>query len=142
MKTLKQIQKLYKSETLDGRDLHRLAQFIPQGELQDFGLILQDGGTHEAIPYTRENVLAHLEKDVAFGFRKALDKRGISSSLMFSVVKMWNWILEEGLEDWPNDNYAQYGLPLFKATAIKYGFPDEIEGKDGDEFEFSSDYDY
>lgn len=61
---------------------------------------------------------------------------------MFSVVKMWNWILEEGLQDWSDDDYAQYGLPLFKATAQKYGFPDEIDGKDGDEFEFSSDYDY
>jgi hypothetical protein len=142
MKTLKQVKKLYKSETLDGRDLHRLAQFIPQEQLADFGLTLKEGGTHEAIPYTRENILKQLEKDVAFGFEKALDQRGISSSLIFEVVKMWNWILEEGLEDWPDDNYSQYGLPLFKATAIKYGFPDEIEGKDGDEYEFSSEYGY
>ena len=140
MKTLEQIQKLYKSNTLDGRNLYQLAQFIPQEQLKDFGLALQEGETHEAIPYTRENVLAQLQKDVAFGFNKTLDQRGISSSLMFSVVKMWNWILEEGLEDWSNDNYAQYGLPLFKATAIKYGFADEIDGKNGDEFEFSSGY--
>ena len=72
MKTLEQIQKLYKSETLDGRDLHRLAQFIPQEQLKDFGLTLQGDKTHETIPYTRENVLAQLEKDVAFGFQKAL----------------------------------------------------------------------
>lgn len=142
MKTLEQIKTLYKSDTLDGRDLYRLAQFIPQDQLHEFGLILKDGKTHEPIPYTRDNVLAQLKKDVAFGFEKALDQRGISSSLMFSVVKMWNWVLEEGLQDWSDDDYAQYGLPLFKATAQKYGFPDEIDGKDEDEFEFSSDYDY
>jgi hypothetical protein len=142
MKTLEQIKNFYKSNTLDGRDLYRLAQFISPECLKDFGLTLQEGAKHETVPYTRENVLSQLEKDVAFGFRKALDQRGISSSLMFKVVKMWNWILEEGLEDWSDDNYAQYGLPLFKATAIKYGFSDEIDGKDGDEYEFSSDYCY
>jgi|LakMenE01Jun11ns_1017448.scaffolds.fasta_scaffold9913368_2 hypothetical protein len=142
MKTLKQVQKLYKSGTLDGRDIYRLAQFIPQEQLKDFGLTLQEGATHEVIPYTRKNVLAQLEKDVAFGFEKALNQRGISSGLMFNVVKMWNWVLEDGLEDFSDDNYAQYGLPLFKATAIKYGFKDEIDGKDGDEYEFSSDYGY
>jgi hypothetical protein len=142
MKILEQIRTLYKSETLDGRDLYRLSQFVPQEQLQDFGLILQGGETHEAIPYTRENVLAQLEKDVAFGFEKALGQRGISSSLMFSVVQMWNWILEEGLDDWPDDNYAQYGLPLFKATAIKYGFKDEIDGDGGNEYKYSSDHGY
>jgi hypothetical protein len=140
MKTLEQIKNLYKSNTIDGRDLNRLAQFIPEEQLKDFGLILREGETHKAIPYTRENVLSQLEKDVDFGFEKALDQRGISSSLMFNVVKMWNWILEEGLEDWPGDNYAQYGLPLFKTTAIKYGFPDQIDGKNGDEYEFACDY--
>lgn len=30
--------------------------------------------------------------------------------------------LEEGLEDWDEDNYAMYGKPLFKATAEKYGW--------------------
>jgi hypothetical protein len=140
MKTLEQIKNLYKSNTIDGRDLNRLAQFIPEEQLKDFGLILRKGETHKAIPYTRENVLSQLEKDVDFGFEKALGQRGISSSLMFNVVKMWNWILEEGLEDWPDDNYAQYGLPLFKATAIKYGFQDQIDGKEGDEYEFACDY--
>ena len=140
MKTLEQIKNLYKSNTIDGRDLNRLAQFIPEEQLKDFGLILREGEIHKAIPYTRDNVLSQLEKDVDFGFEKALDQRGISSSLMFNVVKMWNWILEEGLEDWPDDNYAQYGLPLFKETAIKYGFPDQIEGKDGNEYEFACDY--
>ena len=73
---------------------------------------------HEEL--TRENVLSHLEKDVAFGFEKALNKRGISAAMMHAVVKMWNWILEEGLEN--NDAYDPYGLPLFEATATKYGF--------------------
>lgn len=140
MKTLKQIESMYESQTIDGRDLHRLAQFIPQDKLSSFGLELNEGATHEPIDFTRENVLRQLEEDVAFGFEKALDQRGISSSLMFSCVKMWNWILEEGLEDWDDNNYAQYGLPLFKATANKYGFVDEIDGFDGDEYKFSSDY--
>ena len=40
---------------------------------------------------------------------------------------MWMWILEDDLQYM--DSYAMYGLPLFKAVALKYGFKNEI-GKD------------
>lgn len=83
MKTLKQIKKLYKLRTIDGRDLHRLMQFIPEDELKDFGMKLEKEyiGTHKHIEFTKENILEQLEKDVAFGFEKALNQRGISSSM-------------------------------------------------------------
>ena len=133
MKTLAQVKALYKSKTLDGRDLHRLMQFIPESELGDFGMELKPEyvGTHKHIEFTRENVLAQLEKDVEFGFEKALDQRGISAGLMAEVVMMWNWILEEGLEDF--DDYPMYGLPIFKATAVKYGFDNPIGEDTGNE---------
>lgn len=140
MKTLEFVKQNYKSETLDGRDLSRLMQFIPESELADFGLQLKEEyiGTHKHIEFTKENVLVQLKKDVEFGFEKALNQRGLSASSMYEVVSMWNWILEEGLEDF--DAYAQYGLPLFKATAQKYGFENPIGEKVGDEYEFSSAY--
>ena len=139
MKTLDQIAKYYKSNCIDGRDLYRLAQFIPYDRLKEFGISVnkewdnKEKWDSEVKPFTRENVLKQLEKDVEFGFEKALDQRGISAGLMFDVVQMWNWILEEGLEDWPDSNYAMYGLPLFKATAVKYGFDNQIGDDDGDE---------
>jgi hypothetical protein len=143
MKTLEQI-KSYTYKAFDGRDIYRLAEFIPESQLKDFGLSLKADavGKHEHKELTREAVLEQLEKDVAFGFEKALNKRGLSAGLMVEVVRMWNWILEEGLEDFPDANYAQYGLPLFKATAVKYGFPNEIGDDDGDEDQYSSDSDY
>lgn len=64
---------------------------------------------------------------------KALDQRGISASLMFYVVLRWNQVLEEGLENYPEENYAMYGLPLFKATAVKYGWENPIGDDNGDE---------
>jgi hypothetical protein len=133
MKNLDQIKNEYKSNTLDGRDLYRLMDFIPEHELGDFGITLKEEyvGKHKHIDFTRENVLIQLQKDVDFGFEKALNQRGISSSLMYEVVKMWNWILEEGLEDF--DDYAMYGLPLFKATAVKYGFENPIGDDSGSE---------
>ena len=138
MKTLEQIAGLYKSNCIDGRDLNRLCMFIPFDMLSQFGLEPKEGVTAEkwnkdVRPFTREEILKQLESDVDFGFEKALNQRGISSSLMFEVVKMWNWILEEGLEDWSDDNYAMYGLPLFKATAVKYGFDNPIGDDNGDE---------
>ena len=36
---------------------------------------------HSAVPLTREDVLKQLKGDLAFGFEKALNKRGISASL-------------------------------------------------------------
>ena len=133
MKTLQQVKKMYKSQTIDGRDLSRLMQFIPEEELKDFGLELKDEyvGTHKHIEFTKENVLIQLEKDVEFGFEKALNQRGISAGLMAEVVQMWNWILEEGLENF--DDYPMYGLPIFKATAVKYGFENPIGEDTGSE---------
>lgn len=139
MKTLQQIKEQYESQTLDGRDLSRLMQFIPESELVDFGMKLPKDyiGTHKHLEFTKENILIQLEKDVDFGFEKALNKRGISASFMSSVVQMWNWILEEGLEDF--DDYMWYGLPILKATAVKYGFMNPIGEDNGDEPEYGDD---
>ena len=142
MKTLEQIRKLYKSETLDGRDINRLVTFIPESELSSWNIELLPAyvGKHQHLEFTEANVLAQLQKDVAFGFEKALNKRGISASLMYEVVEMWNWILENELADF--DTYAQYGLPLFRATAVKYGFNNPIGDDQGDEFKYSTEADY
>lgn len=139
MKTLQQVKEQYKSTTLDGRDLTRLSKFIPEDQLKDFGLTLKDEfvGKYKHKEWSRDNIIAQLKEDVDFGFNKALNQRGISSSLMFEVVRMWNWILEEGLENFDEDNYAQYGLPLFKATAIKYGFDNPIGEDTGSESKYA-----
>ena len=137
MKTLDFVIENYKSETLDGRDLNRLAQFVPKERLTEIGLSLKNENAEwDHKEFTRENILEQLKSDVEFGFEKALDKRGLSADMMHSVVQMWNWILEEGLEDF--DDYAQYGLPLFKATAIKYGFDNPIGEDKGTEYKYSS----
>lgn len=138
MKTLEQIKQSYKSDTLDGRDLQRLVRFIPESDLEYFGMELKPDaiGKHQHESLTRDSVIEQLRHDVEFGFKKALSRRGISASLMNDVVKMWNWILEEGLEHF--DEYAQYGLPLLKATAIKYGFPNPIGDDDGSEDKYST----
>lgn len=140
MKTLEQVYADYKSETLDGRDIGRLSQFVPEEDLSKIGCELKEEyvGKHKATKFSKANVLKQLKADVEFGFEKALNQRGISASLMFEVVSMWNWILEEGLEDFNKDNYAQYGLPLLKATATKYGFDNPIGNDNGDEYKYSS----
>jgi hypothetical protein len=133
MKTLEQVIASFKSETLDGRAAGRLVQFVPEARLPEMGLRLKEEfvGTHVEIPFTRENVLVQLKKDVEFGFEKALNRRGISSSLMYDVVRMWSDILEEGLEGF--EDYPMYGLPLFKATAVKYGWENPIGEDTGSE---------
>jgi len=125
------------TDCIDGRDYVRLGVFFPESDLPALGLKLNEGATWEPKELTRENVLAQLADDVAFGFEKALNKRGISSSLMHSTVKMWMWVLEDDLQHM--DDYAQYGLPLFKQVAVKYGFDNPIGDHNGDEPEYACD---
>lgn len=99
MKTLEQLKELA-SKCLDGRDFNRLAKFIPYNMIKDFGMEPNEEYNNEerwnstVVEFTRENVLKQLEEDVRFGFEKALNQRGISASLMFECVMMWNYILK------------------------------------------------
>lgn len=128
------------SQCLDGRDYARLAPFFPVSDIEAFGLVLKEGAAWEPKPWTREAVMACLEKDLAFAFEKALNRRGISAGLMREVIQMWLWVLDEGLPpEADDDDYAQYGLPLLKAVAIKFGLPNEIGDDRGDEHRYSSD---
>lgn len=145
MKTLEQLKGLT-AKCIDGRDFYRLSKFIPYNMLKDFGIEPEEEYDNEekwnenVVEFTRDNILKQLEKDVAFGFEKALNKRGISSGLMFNCVMLWNYILEEGLENWDESDYAIYGLPLFKATAVKYGWDNPIGEDEGCESKYDSRY--
>ncbi len=123
----------------DGRDISRLTAWFPQSDW--CALFGAEEHTHKPRQHpekswTTESILAQLAEDVEFGFEKALDKRGISAGCMFEVVRMWLWILEDPM---PTDEsvYAQYGLPLLKAVAVKYGFPNPIGADKGTEHTYS-----
>lgn len=127
MKTVEFIIENYNSECFDGRDINRLVQFLSESQLEEMGIQLKEEykGKHQPIPFTKENVLKQLKGDLEFGWSKARNQRGISASMMYEVVRMWNWILEDGLEDF--DNYGSYGFPLFTATAKKYDWLNELD---------------
>lgn len=140
MKSLEYVVENYESRTLTGRDLNRLSQFLPCNLLDRIGFSLKEGVTEEEWnkkikPFTKENILIQLKSDIEFGFEKALNKRGLSAGEIYEVVKMWNWILEEGLEDF--DDYPMYGLPLLKATALKYGWENPIGEDTGSEDKYN-----
>ena len=135
MKTLEQVMKDFKSNTLDGRDAARLASFVKEEDLPKLGISIEEGheGEHKNIDWTEENILKQLKSDVEFGFEKALGRRGISAGLMHEVVRMWNGILENGLNADDDSDYPMYGLPLFKATAVRYGWENPIGDDSGSE---------
>lgn len=111
------------SEAIDGRDFARLADFFPTRDWHLFGFSLKaDAIAPEPKEWTHENVLAQLQKDLAFAFEKALDERGISASCMYQVVKMWMWVLDDPLQY--HSDYAPYGLPLLRAVAASHNLPD------------------
>jgi hypothetical protein len=128
MKTREQILEAVRngkgSQCLDGRDFSRLVEFFPISDWKNFGFQPKEGVAPEPKELTQKNVLEQLKSDLAFAFEKALDKRGISSSLMYKVIKMWMWVLDDSLQY--HDDYAMYGLPLYRAVALKYGFLNPI----------------
>lgn len=111
---------------MEDRFGRRLCDFLTSDQAKQIGFEIKEEyiekHNNNVKEWTRENILNQLKKDVEFGWEKACDERGISSSLMFDVVMSWNKVLEEGLEDFDEDNYAMYGKPLFIATAEKYGW--------------------
>jgi hypothetical protein len=138
MKSLDQML-AYESKTIDGRDSDRLLPFASEEQLKKMGYRVpkEDKGKRIIVPCTQENVLKFLKNDLSFSFKKALDKRGISSWLMFQVILMWMWVLEDPLAEFSYQRYPQYGLPLFKAVALKYGFPNPIGNDAGTENKYS-----
>ena len=140
MKTLDQVCAEYSQNALDGRDVERLAGFVPFERWPEIGVSLKEGADPSDVqppePWTAEAIIAQLREDVDFGFEKALNKRGLSASMMNEVVKMWLWVLDDPLQD--HDDYAQYGLPLLKAVAVKYGFENPIGNDSGSEHKYST----
>lgn len=141
MKSIEEIISNYNKYEVphDDRFGVRLCQFLNEDQMKSIGFELNKPDPNRTIlEWTRENILNQLKDDVEFGFEKALYKRCISSSLMFLVVDRWNKILEEGLEDYDTDNgYKYYGLPLFKATSIKYGWDNPIGDDTGSESKYN-----
>lgn len=121
----------------DNRDFSRLVDFFEPEYYPLFGFKIMEGCDPASVlvrPWTEEEVKQQLAHDLDFGFEKALDKRSISSNLMYNVVKMWMWVLEDVLQDL--EDYKFYGLPLFKAVAEKYDLPDPTGDKEPDDPEF------
>lgn len=128
MKTLEQAIEIHdqfrkdSSMSIDDRFGVRLAEFLPKEDLHRIGLTLKEGAEWTPKPFTEENVLAQLKADVEFGWQKACDHRGISSNLMFDVVRAWCKVLDNEFADWDEESYGDYGTPLFLSVSKKYGF--------------------
>ena len=128
-------------ECFDGRDRKRLLLFFEPKLWKHFGYEKKEGVNDadiEILPWKEETVLDELKSDLAFAFKKALDKRSVSASLMYQVIKMWLWILEDPLYQF--NEYAMYGLPLFKRVAVKYGFDNPIGDDVGNEDKYDEEH--
>lgn len=116
------------SQCIDQRDFSRLIDFFPVSDWHLFGFRLKEGEeAPEVKAWDEQDILACLHHDLQFAFEKAYGQRGISSSLMYEVIKMWMWVLDHPLQH--DDNYAEYanyGLTYFikVAHAFKWEVPE------------------
>lgn len=113
MRTLDEVIEFYSFNALDERDISRLIPYCNEEQAKKLKRVVGD-----KISFTRETILKELEEDLEFAFEKFIDERGLSTSCMYWVIHMWNWILNEGLE------YLEDVSPrnLFLQTARKYQF--------------------
>lgn len=123
MKTIKEILDNYKDyETfLEDRFGVRLCEFLTIEQMKQIGFEYNDiekANADHPKEWTEENILSQLKYDVEFGWQKACNERGISTSLMFEVVRTWCKVLENGLGDFTD--YGPYGKPLFREVAKLY----------------------
>ena len=126
MKTLEYVKEhidyIEQDHFLDGRFTKRFLDFIPCEEWENFGYkVSEDFDKTKFKPkeWTEENILAQLKCDVEFAIEKAENHRGISASLMNTVIQGWCIVLENGLE---NTDYGWYGDKLIKAVDELYKF--------------------
>ena len=111
-------------QVIDSRDYSRLCDFMPVEDWDDLGFSLQDGADAPAPKeWTRGSILQQLAADLEFAVEKAEGQRGISASLMYEVVKMWLWVLEDDLQH--HSDYHNYGRPFLREVQEKYS--DELE---------------
>jgi hypothetical protein len=124
MKSVKEILDNYKDyETqLDDRFGSRFTDFLTIEEMENIGFELKEEYKKDWQPkeWTKENVINQLKEDIEFGIEKAQSQRGISSGLMFSVVRSWLKVLEDKELLTMFEDYDDYGLSAFKQAKQKY----------------------
>ena len=103
----------------DRRFTKRFVDFLPTSEWGKFGYGYKVEEEYIPKEWTEENIIAQLKADLDFAIEKATNLRGISSSLMYDVLKSWCIVLENGLE---KTEYGWYGDKLIKAIDEYYGF--------------------
>lgn len=124
MKTIKEVLNNYDNYkiVLEDRFGSRFVDFLTVEEMESIGFKLKDEYKKDWQPkeWNEENIIEQLKEDIQFGIEKAENERGISSSLMFEVVKSWLKVLEDEETLKYFDDYYDYGLNGFYPARDKY----------------------
>jgi hypothetical protein len=86
--------------------------------------------------WTEANVIEQMKEMTRIGFEFGLTHRGTSAAWMRQALYIYTDLLEdkELLQKRAKKNLdALYGLPLYKAIAVRYGFPNPIGDDEGNE---------
>jgi len=104
---------------IDSRDFMRLTDFFPVDQWAHFGFAPKECvEIAPPKPWDLESISEQFVADLNFAWEKASDERGISAELMFEVVMMWMWILED--HESGELPYENYGKASLRAIAEKY----------------------
>lgn len=105
-------------------DVH-LKPFLTREQLIELGEAVPED--HVPAPWTQEEVMRRIAFDLERAFDSAAYKKGISAWCNFNLMRDWMWVLEDDvLVHWSENDFGYYGLPLYKAIAVKYDLPNDI----------------
>ncbi len=112
----------------------RWLQFFPKDQWARFGYAgswLEDSYTlfefsridGEPLAFTKENVVAEMAKDVAYGFRKSYGPNGSSPMIPCMLLGMWLWILDDTFALDTMSQFDRCSDKLMFAIAERYNLP-------------------
>lgn len=102
---------------LDGRRGLRLVCLLPFDAAKAF--LTPEATAENWKPVKQSDLPTHVRRDLKFAWGKSLDHRGISASLMSTVMKDWVWVLldDEQSRRIEGAPYQNYGAPVLALAA-------------------------
>lgn len=124
MKTINEVIENYSKYevNLDDRFGIRFCSFLNDKQIKEIGFNIKDEFIEEhnnsLKEWNEENVIKQMTDDLLFLNEKSLNHKGISTELMFDVVKSWLKVLEDDLCE--IKDYNDYARSFINKVAAKY----------------------
>ncbi len=141
MKSLENLLEQVKDGKIHKEIMKYFVMFVPTSVCEEINYCVQaydENGEDVRVvkPWTEANVIEQMKEMTRIGFEFGLTHRGTSAAWMRQALCIYIYLIEDPdlTKKLARDQmFVVYGLPLYKAIAVKYGFPNPIGDDEGNE---------